>query len=221
MRAPGEKFSGHYSASQWNAIAKAIHRGLGLDADRTTVPGFQAGSDPHIEIRYPVDVAPPPGITLDCTMMLRTAVQRIVWSALRRPTSPPWLAAKAALHELKNQTDALRQAFIHCPCPQVLWFAEAKEAPAVLEKLSRRLAEELEGFPTRKAARINRYDARRSHLMLGLLRLWLDDLGGQPMGKATQTFLQACVEPALGPTANKSIARWLERYNAGTIHFHY
>jgi hypothetical protein len=133
------------------------------------------------------------------------------------------MAAKAALHQLKNQTDALRQAFIDCPRPQVLWVAEAelKEAAAVFEKLSRRLAEELEGFPTGwKAARLNRYNARRAHLLWGLLHLWLD-LGGQRTGKATQNFLQACVEPALGPTPNKSIARWLERYNEGTIHFHY
>jgi hypothetical protein len=206
------KFSGSYSEPQWRAIAKAVSVGLSLDADRTTLPG-----DQHF-YRVPCcDVDPPAGLTLR-GVMLRTKLQRLVTFALADRHAP--FQSLAGLRRLQVQTDKLRQAFIDHSRPH--WCEELREAPSKLAKFSRGLAHEMDKIPKGRA-RLNAYDARRSHLIADLLALWIK-LGGRPAGKATDSFMQACLEPIFGRTSAttaKGIARWLERYRSGEIFFHY
>jgi hypothetical protein len=205
MRAPTEKFSGTYTESQWCAIAQAVRAGVGLDADRTMLPGDQETYTTGSE------AAPPAGLALT-GIMLRTAIQRIVWFAICRPDPPK--QSLADLRRLRDQVDNLRQALLDSQ-----QFGARHDAIAMLAELSQDLAGEIENTPGR---RLNARKDARSRMLVELIALWTGtELRGKATGHATETFLRACVGPVIGPTTTKGIEQWLARYRAGDVSFHH
>jgi hypothetical protein len=201
MRAPDEKFSGRYTETQWAAIAKAIHSGLGLDADRIDVPGD----------RLPAFNQVPEHALQDGSYLLfRPALEQTVVFGLAhyRPTSQ-----LAQFRKLQRKTEDLRQLFMDCE--QEHWSGALRDIPTMLSEISGLLADQIDRERP-EGRRLNRLNTPRNHLMEELLQLWTI-IGGKPTGKAIENFMRACLKPVFGPTSPKAIEHWLVRYRAGAI----
>ena len=230
MRAPDQKFSGSFTDTQWRQIAQAIKVGLGRDADQIAVigsPGWFTvvsygppnGPELNITLKEPAVVLP-----LE-NMLLRTAIQWIVKEVLRRPSSPPVIPVEE-LEQLQAQTERLRDTFLAVirSNHQELHYLEMHQIPEALAYVSDKVQELTQFSPTKKQlSRFNAYNAHRSHLLVQLWRLWTQDLGGKPTGKAVEAFLKACLQAALGkPESGSGVRHRIERYfQKGGVYFHY
>jgi hypothetical protein len=152
-------------------------------------------------------------------MRLRTAIDFIILEVLTGPSSPPWMPVEE-LQELHQQTEQLRRAFAARAqgWPEVL-----RQAPDTLARFSSELRDLARYMPTKKqVARLGAYKAHRVHLLRELRDLWVTTLGGEPTGKAIETFLKACLETALDkPETTSGVRKWLERHDQGDVYFHY
>lgn len=207
MSALFDRFYGRgYTEAEWAAIAKTVRDGLGRDANQLMV------SLPVPYVVFSDGNAPQ-------SILLRTAIQRMVEAILAMDPYPPWVP-KERLLELKDQVDRLLEASL-----EELYFFQLTDLDHFLpglEKFSDKLQELAQEAPIRKvAARINRYDKHRNHLLVELWELW-GRLGGAPTGKAVEAFLNACIEPALGKQERAGgIRSWIERYLKGGVRFYY